>query len=93
MMSVAERYVGRVLLGGRAGLEVAVEIDDLDSVHWKATPTTTRVLQGITARRAMSIELLDGPRAGEVAVAELGALETDLRGALLGQSAFGVPED
>jgi hypothetical protein len=63
------RYVGTIEYAG--GATCTVEIDDVDSAEWRGTPRTILVNGNAPDSWFVGVRLLDGPRAGELAFADL----------------------
>lgn len=75
---MSERYAGQIEYAG--GAECAVEIDDLDAPSWLGTlagPFLHRT--GVPNPWFVGVTLLEGPRAGQVATADLSVEPSDVR--------------
>jgi hypothetical protein len=82
------RYVGQIEYdtGGR----VTVDIDDVESPSWRAVPRTMVISANTPATSVVDVRLLDGPRTGDRALAEM-VFDRDAEPPLvfLGRAAFG----
>jgi hypothetical protein len=82
------RYLGQIECG--PGRRLTVEIDDVDSPAWRAVPRKMVIAANTPPTSMVDVRLLDGPRAGEHAPAEM-VFARDVEPAVvfLGKEPFG----